>query len=189
MKLTDVLPREDWKILENEISDRFGLNASVFDESGLRITNGMKWANSLCPVVKGNKRGKSYICAAAHENIAGQAKKTKKSVIGECDAGLVKIAVPIFVDDQFLGVAGGCGKIVEGGKAESYLIHKMTGISETEIEKLTKDIKGLVPGGPREIVEYIERRVVQIVGDYQRRRPKKCFRGQTQKDDAVTTTV
>jgi len=87
MKLTDILPVEKWVELEKDINERFGLNASVFDREGVRITDFKKWANKLCPVVKGNKKGQTYICAAAHQNIAGQAKQTRKPVIGECDAG------------------------------------------------------------------------------------------------------
>lgn len=87
MKLTEVLPIEDWINMEKETSDRFGLNASFFDADGFRMTNDMKWAYSLCPVLKVCKRGQSFICAAAHQNNAGQAKQTRKSVIGECDAG------------------------------------------------------------------------------------------------------
>ena len=49
------------------------------------------------------------ICAPGNQNFMAQAEKTRKPVIAECDAGLVKIAVPIFNKDEFLGTAGGCG--------------------------------------------------------------------------------
>jgi len=121
MKLTDILPVKKWEALEKEINKRFDLNAPVFDKDGIRITDFKKWVNNLCPVIKANKRGQSFICAVAHQNIAAEAEKTKQPVIGECDAGFVKIAVPIFVGDEFLGVAGGCGRINHGNRVEFFL--------------------------------------------------------------------
>jgi hypothetical protein len=75
MKLLDILPLEKWIELEIEISKRSGLNASVFDAEIIRITDFKKWASRLCPVVKADEKGQSYICAVAHQNAANQAKK------------------------------------------------------------------------------------------------------------------
>jgi ligand-binding sensor protein len=49
------------------------------------------------------------ICAPGNQNFMAQARNSQKSVIGECDAGRIKIAVPIFADGSFLGAVGGCG--------------------------------------------------------------------------------
>lgn len=50
-----------------------------------------------------------------------QAKQTRKPVIGECDAGLIKIAVPIFIDGTFMRTAGGCALLPAGGEVETFL--------------------------------------------------------------------
>ena len=75
MKLTDIAPLEKWLELEQKINERTGLNASVFNIEGVRITNYKKWANKLCPVIKANKKGQDYICAVAHQNIGAQAER------------------------------------------------------------------------------------------------------------------
>ena len=74
--------------LEKEIADLFGLNAAVFDQHGVRITDTLQWANSLCPAVKGNAKGQSFICAVAHQNIAGQAMQTNPC---GCTARILKV--------------------------------------------------------------------------------------------------
>jgi ferredoxin len=84
---------------------RSGLNAAVYNVDGVRITDFKKWANELCPALRATAKGQEYICAVAHQNIAARAIKTGKTVVDECDAGLMKFAVPIFVADEFLGVA------------------------------------------------------------------------------------
>ena len=103
MKLTDIYPIEKWMAFEKKIHERSGLDANVFNPNGIRITEYKEWVNRLCPAVKAIDKGQSYICAVAHMNIAAQAMKTRLPAIEECDAGLIKIVVPIFIGDEFAG--------------------------------------------------------------------------------------
>ena len=170
MKLLDILPVEKWIELEKEINKRSGLNASVFDSEGIRITDFKKWANRLCPVVKANEKGQSYICAVAHQNAANQAKKTREPVIIECDAGLVKVVVPIFVDDEFLGVAGGCGLLSKGSEVDSFLINKTTGIDVGEIENLSDNIATISSAKLNSVIKCIEQELEWIKHDFRNQR-------------------
>ena len=95
MKLTDIASLNRWLGLEQKINERSGLNASVFNVDGVRITDFKRWANKLCPLIKADEKGQNYICAVAHQNIAAQARRTRKPVIAECDAGLMKLVAPI----------------------------------------------------------------------------------------------
>ncbi len=163
MKLTDIAPIEIWKKLEKEIDNRSGLNASVFDAEGTRITDSHKWANRLCPVVKASKKGQTFICSLAHQNLSNQAMQDKCPVIDECDAGLAKLVVPIFCGDEFVGVAGGCGLLQEDGEADTFLIHKTTEIDEDELEALSDDIKTISNDQLEELSAYISEKIGQIV--------------------------
>ena len=140
MTLLEILPVEKWIELEMGINKRSNLNASVFDADGIRITDFKKWANRLCPVVKADKKGQSYICAVAHQNAANQAKKTRNPAIVGCDAGLVKVVVPIIVENEFLGVAGGCGLLLKDSEVDTFLVNKTTDLDAGEIEDLSNDI-------------------------------------------------
>lgn len=170
MTLLDILPIEKWIDLEKEINKRSGLNASVFDAKGIRITDFKKWANRLCPVVKANEKGQSYICAVAHQNAANQAKKTRGPAIIECDAGLAKVVVPIFVDDEFLGVAGGCGLLQKGSEIDSFLINKTTGIDVGEIENLSDDITTISSAKLNSVIKYIEQELEWLIHDFSKQR-------------------
>jgi len=170
MKLLDILPIEKWIDIEREINKRSGLNASVFDSKGIRITDFKKWANRLCPVVKANEKGQTYICAVAHQNAANQAKKTREPAIIECDAGLVKFVVPIFVDDEFLGVAGGCGLLQWGSEVDNFLIHKTIGIDVGEAENLSDDIAVISFAKLESVIKYIEQELEWIKQDFPNQR-------------------
>ena len=140
MQLTDIAPLDTWRALEQRINKRSGMNASVFNADGIRITDFVKWANHLCPVIKGTEKGQSYICSVAHQNLAAQAAKTCKPVIEACDAGMLKLVVPIFVNGEFLGVAGGCGCIEPKEDIDTFMINKTTGISAEKLARLSEDI-------------------------------------------------
>jgi len=170
MRLTDILPIEKWIELEEDIHNRSGFDASVFGPDGMSITDFKKWANRLCPAVKANKKGQTFICAVANQNLTRQAWRTRQPVIGECDAGLGKVVVPIFVGDEFLGAAGGCGMIIDGSEVESFLISKMTGIDEERIEKLSKHIHRIPTNEAETLVEYIRKEIDRIVNDFEGRR-------------------
>jgi ligand-binding sensor protein len=155
MKLTDVLPLETWKALEDAIFARSALQASVFDVDGIRITDTKRWANRLCPVIKADDRGQSYICAVAHMNLAKEARDTRKPVIGECDAGLSKLVVPIFCDGEFLGAAGGCGLLLDDGEVDSFMLKKTLDMPEEKTAGLAEDIASLSSAQMKELADFI----------------------------------
>ena len=163
MRLTDIAPLEKWFELEQKINERSGLNASVFDVEGVRITEFKRWANKLCPIIKADEKGQNYICAVAHQNIAAQAERTQQPIIAECDAGLMKLAIPIFVNGQFLGVAGGCGHILENGEVDSFMVKKTIGIAEEEIADLSADVPVMTMEQAQAHAQFIQHEVDQII--------------------------
>jgi ligand-binding sensor protein len=165
MKLRDLLPANKWIDLEKKINKTYGLNAAVFDKHGERITNYANWANKLCPILKNNERGRTYICALAHKNITSQINKTGKATIVECDAGFVKFAVPIYWDGELLGVAGGCGRIMNGNSVESFLINMITGIDEREIKKLSTGITCIESAEVQRAVDYITEEIERLIAE------------------------
>lgn len=170
MKLTDILPIEEWIQVEENIYNRSGLDASVFNPDGISITEYKKWANRLCPAIKESKKGQAFICAVANQNLTRRARQTRQPVIGECDAGLLKLVVPIFVGDEFLGAAGACGMIIDGSEVESFLISKTTGINEKRIESLSKDIYRMPTNDAETLIKFMEEEIARIVMDFERHR-------------------
>ena len=163
MKLTDIAPLERWLELEQKINERSGLNASVFDVDGVRITEFKRWANKLCPIIKADEKGQNYICAVAHQNIAAQAARTREPVISECDAGLMKLVVPIFVDDEFIGVAGGCGYVLGNGEVDAFMVTKTIGLATEKLKDLSADVPVMTEEQALAHTRYIRNEVDQII--------------------------
>ena len=166
MQLDDILSIEKWTELEKEINNTFGLCASVFDTDSKKITEFKKWPNRLCPVIQADGKSQSFICAVANRNLGLQARQTKKPVIAECDAGLLKLIVPIFVGDEFLGMLSGCGVLVDGASVETYLVTQTTSVDMKEIASLSSDINKLERVDVELLAEYLEALVERIVENF-----------------------
>jgi ligand-binding sensor protein len=156
MRLTEILPLEKWKELEQKIYDKSGLDSNVFDTNGYRITDHKQWVNRLCPVVKDSDKGQSFICAVAHMNIAAMAMNTREPVIEECDAGLVKLVVPIFHDDDFVGAVGACGLLLDDGEVDTFMVNKTIGLDESELDALSSDIPTIATETLEELADYVQ---------------------------------
>ena len=163
MNLTELLALEKWQAFEKELFDRFYLNCSVYNADGISVTGKPNWCNSLCPEIKSNKASLATICAAGNQFFMAQARKTGEAVIDVCDAGLLKIAVPIFVGDEFLGTAGGCGRLPENGEVDTFMVHKTTDLSEEAVEALCDGLKTMTAEEAREVSGFIKTRLHEIV--------------------------
>ena len=162
MHLTDLMPLEDWMKLENDIHAKFGVDSNVFDNQGIRISKVKNWSNRLCPAIKATDKGQSFICAVAHMNLAAMAEKQKGPVIEECDAGFVKMVVPIFRDNQMLGAVGACGVLLEDGEVDTFMVNRTTDIEETRIEELARDAPTITHGQAKAIVSYIQQQLQHL---------------------------
>ena len=163
MVLTDIQPMEKWIELEKKIIEKYQIQSVTFDTQGTRITDYVKWSNRICPVIKSSEKGGPFICAVAHMNMAAQAQKTGKPVVEECDAGILKIVVPIFFKDEFVGTAGGCGRLPAGGAVDTFMINKTIGLDEQEIQGLTDDMGSMTTEVAQECAGFVEREVKHIV--------------------------
>ena len=165
MKLTDLAPLEKWIALEKDIHKQSGLDVNVFDTKGYRISEFKNWANRLCPEIKATDKGQSFICAPAHMNIATLAMRSRQPVIEECDAGMLKLVVPIILNDEYVGAVGACGFLLDDGEVDSFLVNKMTDINEDKVEKLTEGIDSITTEKAEILAQYIENQIAEIVAD------------------------
>ena len=166
LNLVDILPLEKWTAFENDLYMRSGMSVNIFNPEGIRITDNMRWVNQLCPEIKANPKGKSFICAVAHMNLAVMAKQSGQPVVEECDAGLVKIVVPILAEQDFIGTVGACGMLPDDGEVDVFVINQTTGIDNSRIENLTHSIKKIKISASQELSEYITACLHAIVKEH-----------------------
>lgn len=163
MKMTDVAPIETWEQLEKEIGERFSINPGVYDIDHKRVTDKADWCNELCPYLRSTPKGISSVCAVAGQNFANGLKNDHKAFAAECDAGLVKVVVPVIKDGELVGAVGGCGCMPPDGEVDCFFLHKVMDESEDKVRELIKSIPVVERTEVDEIVKFVEKRLTEIV--------------------------
>jgi ligand-binding sensor protein len=177
MNLTDIAPLERWMKLENDINACSGMDANVFDTKGYRISPQKHWANRLCPAIKDTDKGQSFICAPAHMNITAQAMRGRMMVIEECDAGMIKLVVPIFMGEEFIGAVGACGMKFEDGDIDAFLVNKMTDIAEETVESLSATVPAIARDKAEALGRYIVESVDAIIAEFRQNADRRDRHG------------
>lgn len=166
MTLLDLMDTDDWAQMEKQLNDAYGMNSCVFDHKGARITTFVSWANELCPKIKGDPGGGKFICAAANQVLTERARRTGSPVIEECDAGFVKVAVPIIAHGEFLGTAGCCGLLPDQGEADAYLVARTTELCEAEVARLGATARRITIAEAEALAADIETRIREMTGGH-----------------------
>lgn len=163
MRMEDLMTVAAWKDFERELNDATGLNACVFDAEGNRVTDFVAWANRLCPLIKSQPASAQAICAVAHQEIARQARLTRQPAVAECDAGMLKMCIPIYVDDAFVGIAGSCGMLADPDHLEPFHVSRVSELPEERVVELAGDIPTMSADKVEATVALIADRVAEVI--------------------------
>ena len=163
MKMTDLMSVEEWLALEAELFEKFNINAEVVEEDGKRVTDKRLWCNDLCKVIRESDKGTGGICAPSGQEFVRQTREDREPFIVECDIELVKINVPVIVNDELVGAVGGCGPLPEGNELEDFMVQVTMGLEPDEVCKLAESIPTASQEQLEEIKAYIEAKVAEIV--------------------------
>ena len=167
--MTDLMDLEGWKQLELDLHQATNMNAAAYDDQGAMFTGQKTWGNQLCPKIKSVPAGLSAICAVANKAMTAQARAEHRSVIDQCDAGLTKICVPVFLNGDYIGAVGGCGVLLPGEETDTFLVHKTLDADQAEITALAQDIPAMTQETAQQVAADLEQRVAEIVAAYLKR--------------------
>ena len=78
----------------------------------------------------------------------------------------MKFVVPIFIDTEFLGTAGGCGLLRDQNQVDAYLVHRTTGMEEEVIENMSEAIETIPNDRLESVIEYVEKKVAGIIQEF-----------------------
>jgi ligand-binding sensor protein len=159
MELTDIMSADEWKQLANEIYDKFGFNGTVYKIDNAILAKSDEWSNQLCPTIKSG--GAIIICASAQSSLSKIVQEKKESATSECDAGLMKFLIPIFVESKFLGMVGGCGCVNEHSDVDAYYVGKM--LEREDVSDLAGTVRRITRDRMFEAVEYVQNRINQAL--------------------------
>jgi ligand-binding sensor protein len=157
MELTDLVDVNDLKTIVEGIY-KFGFTGTIYKKDNFILVKSERPANDLCPVIKSGKDSVT-ICSSAQQRLAKTAHDSKKPAVDQCDAGFVKFLMPIFIKDEFLGTAGGCGCLVDDASVDSFYVARQIGKDEKYVETLSADVCRITSSELSEVIEYVRENI------------------------------
>lgn len=170
MLMTDILPAEAWAKVEQELFETFHVNAHAFDIDGAPFTGHAPFGNRFCPALRRNRSAASTICSGVNQAMRLEARQTGGPVLLDCDAGLMVACVPVAVGGELVGYLGACGALVDDAEPESFLVEKISGITEAQVEELCSDMPRLTAAQAQEINAWMAARVQDILKEFNAKR-------------------
>jgi ligand-binding sensor protein len=163
MELSDIMPIEKWKQLAEDIYTRFGFNGAVYDQNNNVLAKSEEWANKICPAIKAGEA--RIICASAQQRLSKVAQEKREPATEECEIGLVKFVVPIFLNEEFVGTVGGCGCVLENSEADEFYVGKLLKKEEGEIKDLLTTVRRISQDKAAEALRYVQEKVKEILSN------------------------
>lgn len=139
LSLYDLNSRKNWQKLLDETQSSLDMPTALLDPDNV-ILQSIGERNELCREIRSRKKVKPVICGQSQQFMAEMARTKKSSVVEICEAGMVKLVVPVFHDQNYLGSITTCGCKLPETEIETYLIKKTTGIGGHAIAEIAKKV-------------------------------------------------
>jgi ligand-binding sensor protein len=92
----------------------------------------------LCAAVRENEKALTFICSQTNTAMLAVIRKTLRPAVDLCEAGLIRVVVPIVKDGSLIGQVTACGLASDEEETNSFLVSKELGISEEEATELAQ---------------------------------------------------
>lgn len=135
MNLLDLKSQGEWEGTLVRVAEETKMAATLTDDRGNLILEEQGKRYPLCIKIREKDASRTFICSQTSAAMLEEAKRSLKPVIDECEAGLVRMVVPICRDGVLIGQVTACGLVAkEGVEIDPFLIAKQVGVSEGEVE-------------------------------------------------------
>ena len=121
MKLQEIFTTEEWDRLLGSFKTVLGIAPITIDATGNPLTTAC-FTCEACRMIKSTAEG-ARRCKEGHQQMVGESKATRRALVKFCHAKFLKVTIPIFDGEEFLGMTGGCNILPEKAQAdEAFLL-------------------------------------------------------------------
>lgn len=133
----DIMSEEEWARVLDGFAEQTRMAVSLTDAEGT-ILAGSGERPPVCRRIRDNPEALTSVCSQSNQAMLAVARQTGEPVVELCEAGLMRIAVPVMKDDELAAQITACGRLPTGSEVETFLVSKLLGIEELEVERLAE---------------------------------------------------
>ena len=144
----DVMSKDEWDEILDQFAQKTRMVACLGDPNG-NVIQCRSDRTPLCFAIRSKQETLTYICSQASITMSAVIAKTLKPELDFCQAGMMRVALPIVRDGSMIGQVFACGLASEEEEIEVSLLAKQLGIPENDVREMV----GSTPVGTEEAVE------------------------------------
>jgi len=111
MKLLDIFGVDEWDKLLGSFKTVIGIAPITIDAGGNPVSSPC-FTCEACRMIKSTPEG-ARRCKEGHVKMVAEARQSRKALVKFCHARFLKVTIPIFNGEEFLGITGGCNVLPE----------------------------------------------------------------------------
>ena len=132
----DLKTKEEWEKIVKRFSQDVNMTACLTDKAGVPFFCRLD-RYPLCMAVRDNQEATTFICGQANIAMLAVVEKSLRPEVDYCDAGLLRIVIPIVHEGTLIGMVVACGLASDDEEVNLFLIAKQLGISENQANELS----------------------------------------------------
>jgi ligand-binding sensor protein len=160
MTLMELKSKEEWESILDRFSRDANMTACLIDDTGKPLLCRFD-RYPLCQSIRDSEEAATFICSQINISMLAVVKKTRRPEVDVCDAGLLRVVVPIFQDGALVGQIAACGLASEDEELGSFVVAKQLGISEERVKELARS----TPFGSEEELQQLAARLYDEVNE------------------------
>ena len=108
MDVLDLKTKEEWQGILDRIAGETKMTVTLTDDKGGHVLSTEGTRCQLCSKIRDKKESLTFICSQCNTAMLEDVKETGEPVIDFCDAGLIRMAVPVLKDGVLVGQLTAC---------------------------------------------------------------------------------
>lgn len=128
-------PEERWAALLDRIAKVTGVTVSLTDvQGGISMSRGGR--PPVCERIRSRPEALTFVCAQTNRAMLAEIQQTGKPAVDLCEAGLLRMAVPVMREGKLVGQVTACGNLADREDVDPFFVAQQTGLSEEEAQQI-----------------------------------------------------
>jgi ligand-binding sensor protein len=150
----DLKTKEEWEQILARFSGQIEMTACLTDDTGTRpLCHGDRYP--LCASIKDNQQAVTFICSQTNTAMLAVVKRTLAPEIDLCEAGLIRVVVPVVREGELVGQVFACGLAPTDEEFDPFLVARQLGVPEERVVELARSTPARSEEELRPLVDHL----------------------------------
>ncbi len=140
MDLMQLRSQNDWLALLDRIYNDTGMVASLATAEGkILLSSGER--NPLCAAIREDEKRLTFVCSQTASAMTAELKVAKEPVLDFCDAGMMRLVVPVLNAGELAGQLSVCGHASPDEELDAFGVAQQLGVEEPQAQSLIDTVR------------------------------------------------